>query len=108
MSQICDMGQMALLPLQRKACCRFFGPKNATALTGFEPMILGTRGQHSIWWEMKQIYVACLKNAVSFPVAQVYKTTGNFLCSPACVCLCELRTSKVKLYNNIKKDVVLW
>jgi hypothetical protein len=44
MPQSCDMGQTALLPLQRKVCCGFFHPKNPTASAGFEPMILGTRG----------------------------------------------------------------
>jgi hypothetical protein len=47
MPQICDMGQMALLPLWRKACWGFFRLKNLTALAGFEPAILGTRGQHA-------------------------------------------------------------
>jgi hypothetical protein len=47
MPQICDMGQTALLHLQRKACCGFFRPKNPTASAGFEPAILGTRGQHA-------------------------------------------------------------
>jgi hypothetical protein len=42
MPQICDMGQAALLPLRRKACCGFFRPKNPTASAGFEPAILGT------------------------------------------------------------------
>jgi hypothetical protein len=37
MPQICDMGQTALLPR----------PKNPTASAGFEPAILGTRGQHA-------------------------------------------------------------
>jgi hypothetical protein len=39
MLQICDLGQMALLPLQRKSCCGFFRP---TASAGFELTILGT------------------------------------------------------------------
>jgi len=39
---------MALLPLRRKACWRFFRPKNPTALAGFEPTNLGTKGQHAI------------------------------------------------------------
>jgi hypothetical protein len=41
------MGQTALLPLRRKACCGFFRPENPTASTGLEPAILGTRGQHA-------------------------------------------------------------
>jgi hypothetical protein len=45
MPQSCDMGQTALLPLRRKACCGFFRPKNPTDSAGFEPVILGTRGQ---------------------------------------------------------------
>jgi hypothetical protein len=39
MPQICDMGQTA--------CCGFFRPKNPTASSGFEPAILGARGQHA-------------------------------------------------------------
>jgi hypothetical protein len=42
------MGQTALLPFQRKACCGFFRPKNPTASPRFEPMILSTRGQYAI------------------------------------------------------------
>jgi hypothetical protein len=33
---ICNMGQTALLPLRREACCGFFVPKNPTASVGFE------------------------------------------------------------------------
>jgi hypothetical protein len=40
MPQMCNMGQTALLP-------GFFRPKNPTASAGFEPSILGTRGQHA-------------------------------------------------------------
>jgi hypothetical protein len=47
MPPICDMGQTALLPLRRKACCGFVRPKNPTASAGFEPATLGTRGQHA-------------------------------------------------------------
>jgi hypothetical protein len=47
MPQSCDMGQTALLPLRKKACCEFFRPKNPTASAGIEPAILGTRGQHA-------------------------------------------------------------
>jgi hypothetical protein len=39
MPQICDMGQMTLLPLRKKACWGFFHPKNPMA-------ILGMRGQN--------------------------------------------------------------
>jgi hypothetical protein len=42
MPQSCDIGQTALLPLQRKACCGFFRPKNPAASAGFEPAILGS------------------------------------------------------------------
>ena len=51
------MGPTALLPLRRKACWRFFRPKNPTASAGFEPANLGTKGQHATprppkppWW----------------------------------------------------------
>jgi hypothetical protein len=43
--QICDMEKTALIPLRKKGI--FFCPKNPTALAGFEPAILGTRGQHT-------------------------------------------------------------
>jgi hypothetical protein len=39
MPHICDMGQTALLPLRRKACCGFFRPKSTTAPAG----LLSTR-----------------------------------------------------------------
>jgi hypothetical protein len=45
--QICDVGPTALLPVRRKACCGFFRPKNPTVSAGFEPAILGTRGQRA-------------------------------------------------------------
>jgi hypothetical protein len=41
------MEQTALLPFRRKACCGFFRLKNPTASAGFEPVMLGTRGQHA-------------------------------------------------------------
>jgi len=47
MPQIYDMGPTALLPLRRKACCGFYRPKNPTASAGFEPVNLGTKGQHA-------------------------------------------------------------
>ena len=47
MPQIYDMGPTALLPLQMKARWGFFRPKNLTASAGFEPVNLGTKGQHA-------------------------------------------------------------
>jgi hypothetical protein len=47
MLQIYDMGPTALFPLRRKACSGIFRSKNPTALAGFEPANLGTRGQHA-------------------------------------------------------------
>jgi hypothetical protein len=41
------MGKTALLLLRRKACWGFFRPKNPTASAGFEPVNLGTKGQHA-------------------------------------------------------------
>ena len=41
------MGPTALLPLRTKACWGFFRPENPTALAGFEPANLGTKGQHA-------------------------------------------------------------
>jgi hypothetical protein len=56
MPQICDMGQTALLPLRRKACCGFFHPKNPA---GFEPAILGTRGQHANHYTTEAAVTTC-------------------------------------------------
>jgi hypothetical protein len=48
MPQICDMGQTGLLPLPKEGMLWiFFRPKNPPVLFGFEPVILGTRGQHA-------------------------------------------------------------
>jgi len=44
MPQIYDMEPTALLPLRRKACWGFFRPKNPTALAGFDPANLCTKG----------------------------------------------------------------
>jgi hypothetical protein len=44
--QIYDMGPPALPPLQRRAG-DFSALKNPTASAGFEPVKLGTRGQHA-------------------------------------------------------------
>ena len=41
------MRPTALLPLRRKANWGFFRPKNPTALAGFEPPNMGTKGQHA-------------------------------------------------------------
>ena len=47
MPQICDMGQIILLPFRRKACRGFLSPfKNPTDSAGFEPANLGIRGQN--------------------------------------------------------------
>jgi len=47
MPQIYDMGPTALHPLRRKACWRFFRPKNPMASARFEPADLGSEGQHA-------------------------------------------------------------
>ena len=47
MPQIYDMGPTALFPLRRKACWEFLRPKNPTASAEFEPVNLGTKGQHA-------------------------------------------------------------
>jgi hypothetical protein len=52
MPQICDMGQMALLPCWRKACWGFFCPKNPTASAGSEPTILGKRNTRKLCWHI--------------------------------------------------------
>jgi hypothetical protein len=41
MSQMCDMGQTALLPFRRKVCFEFFRPKNPKASAGIELAISG-------------------------------------------------------------------
>jgi hypothetical protein len=50
-----DMGQTTLLPLWRKVCRGFFRPKNPTALVGFEPANLGTKGQHATSGPLKPL-----------------------------------------------------
>jgi hypothetical protein len=61
MPQSCDMGQTALLPLQRKSCWGFFRLKNPTALNGFEPAKLGTRGQHAFTLHLlKSFDIRCM------------------------------------------------
>ena len=57
MPQIYDMGPTTLLPLRRKACRRFFCPKNPTASVGFEPANLGTKGQHATPRPPKQMCI---------------------------------------------------
>jgi hypothetical protein len=52
MLQICDMGQMALLPLQRRAV-DFFRPKNPTASAGFKPpKLLQSLGCKAFVWHV--------------------------------------------------------
>ena len=47
MPQICDMGQTALLPPpEGRHAEDFFALKNPTALAGFEPANLGTKGRN--------------------------------------------------------------
>jgi hypothetical protein len=43
----CDMGPTAFTSPPKEAMLRIFRPKNPTALAGFEPANLGTRGQHA-------------------------------------------------------------
>ena len=58
MPQIYDMGPTALLPLRRKACWWFFfRPKNPTASARFEPVNLGTKGQHSTPRPLKNLRI---------------------------------------------------
>jgi hypothetical protein len=56
MPQSCDMGQTAFLPLRRKSCWGFCALKNPTAFSGFEPVNLGTRGQHANHWTTEAAY----------------------------------------------------
>ena len=57
MPQIYDMGPTVLLPLRRKACWRYFRPKNPTASAGFQPANLGTKGQHATPRPLKPLIV---------------------------------------------------
>jgi hypothetical protein len=65
MPQICDMGQTALLPLRRKACCGFFDMKNPTASAGFETAILGTLAASSIFRRVHKVR----KGTITFVVS---------------------------------------
>jgi len=62
MPQIYNMGPMDLLPLRRKACLGFFRPKNPTALAGFEPANLGTKGQHATPRPLKPLWYLFMQN----------------------------------------------
>jgi hypothetical protein len=86
-----DMGQMALLPLRRKACWGFFRPKNPTASAGFEPANLGTKGQHTTSRPPKP-----LKN----------KYTKNKLCTKL-VLFTRLKKNALSRYP-VQPPVVLW
>ena len=69
MPHIYDMGPTALLPLRRKVCWGFFGPKNLTDSAGFEPPNLGTKGQHATsrpppvhsFWHCNTVYLFSLR-----------------------------------------------
>jgi hypothetical protein len=47
MPQIYNMGPTALLPSEGRRAEDFFALKNLTASAGFEPVNLGTKGQHA-------------------------------------------------------------
>jgi hypothetical protein len=47
MPQIYDMGPTALLPSEGRRAEDFFALKNPTASAAFEPVNLGTKGQHA-------------------------------------------------------------
>jgi len=47
MKQIYDMGPKAYFPSEGRRAEDFFAFQNPTALTGFEPANLGTKGQHA-------------------------------------------------------------
>jgi hypothetical protein len=74
MPQSCNMGQTALLPLRRKACCGFFRPKNPTASAGIEPAILGTKVERVLVMIQRRIHVENRMPNISSQKMQV-KTT---------------------------------
>jgi hypothetical protein len=79
MPQTCDdMGQMALLPLRRKACWGFFRPKNPAASVVCEPANLGTKGQHATSTYTQHINAICGRNVEYFMLNNLAhkETTG--------------------------------
>jgi hypothetical protein len=125
MPHICDMRQRALLPLRRKACWGFFRPKNPTALAGFEPTILGTRGQQT-WKAVGRVVDGCCQAQCAWqrpPTTRpttfhVWKTRGS-QCSfrllmmgsvPPKTCWASYKYGILKLLIHccILLDVSLW
>ena len=47
MPQICNMGKRLYFPSEGRKAEDFFALKNPTASVGFEPVNLGTKGQHA-------------------------------------------------------------
>jgi hypothetical protein len=106
MPQICDMGQTALLPLRRKACCGFFLRKNPTVSAGFVPVILGTRGQHAnhctteaaVKARSATITPKILDLTVHSFVARVTRSRDSYALSVKCLffwLICKKRTNTV-------------
>jgi hypothetical protein len=79
MPQSCDMGQTALLPLRGKAWCGFFRPKNPTTSDGFEPVILGNRGQHGNHWATEAALLnVAFENPETIPAENKWKQRWCF------------------------------
>jgi hypothetical protein len=75
--QSCDRGQTALLSLRRKACWGFLHPKNPTASAGFEPAILGTRGQQANHSRTQHTHYGSSGRVISPPLRPPYLTKYN-------------------------------
>jgi hypothetical protein len=87
--QIYDMGPTALLPLRRKACWVFFALKNPSASAGFEPMNLGTKGQHATPRPSQPLLCLCIYRMShelrsllreSVPYVKIYRYNQKHLC----------------------------
>jgi hypothetical protein len=76
-----DMGQTALFPSEGRRAEDFFALKNPTALAGFEPANLGTKGQHAISRPPKPLFICHGQYIIleSIVVQKLCKTVGSDL-----------------------------
>jgi hypothetical protein len=79
------MGQTALLPLRKQACCGNFSPKNPTASAGFEHANLGTRGQRANHYTAEAAvgYLSFRSNSIgahAFIVCLIFQIKTEVLC----------------------------
>ena len=99
MPQVYDMGPTALLPLRRKACWGFFCPINPTASAGFEPVNLGTKGQHATPRAPKPLDFCCNNKK---------KKTHGYLMSLGVMAIIISFTTLANGNFGIRKFVLFW